>query len=95
MKKIPKTFKSRGFHHKQVKRSGSIAIFERKATKGNGDAHYEVVKISKHNGYKLGANYVTPSETYPSTSMWGRCGWTCQTISAAEEKYKELNRYYK
>jgi hypothetical protein len=95
MKKMPKVFKSRGFLHKQVARTGTIAIYERKSAKGNNDLHWEVVKINKHNGYKLGGNYVSPAETYPSASMWGICGWTCNTLELAEQKYQELNKYYK
>ena len=96
MKKVPKSFKSRGFDHKQIKRHGSIAIYERKAAGSRKqDPHWEVIKISKHNGYNLGGNYVSPSETYPSSSMWGTCGWTCSTLAGAEEKYEELNKYYK
>ena len=52
------------------------------------DVHYEVVKISRHNGYKMGGSFIKAAETYPGASLWGLQGWTCTTMERAEEQYK-------
>ena len=89
MKVLEKEFKSCGFNFKQVRRDKDVAIYKKKATNHIGHS-YEVIKISRHNGYKLGGNYVHPAETYPSNSLWGTHGWTCQTIESAERRFDEL-----
>ena len=91
MKLLNKEFKSCGFNFKQVQREGDVAIFEKASINCNG-VSYEVIKISRHNGYKLGGNYVEPAETYPSNSLWGTAGWTCTSMDSAEKKFKELLR---
>lgn len=89
MKKIEKVFIKTGFRHQQVVRKKDYAIYKRTQL-GSGNSHYEVVKIGKHNGYKLGSSYIEPSETYPGNSLWGIQGWTCQTLDAAEERFNML-----
>jgi len=74
---------------KQIKRVGDVAIFEQSHPEWR-DVRYEVVKIGKHNGYKLGTSYIEPAETYPGNSLWGIQGWTCQTLDAAEERFNML-----
>jgi hypothetical protein len=89
MKKLPKLFDKKGFTYKQIKRDGMKAIFEQ-SKKGQTDVTFEVVKISKHNGYELGGQKIPPGEAYPSTSQWGNSGWTYRTLADAEKKYKKL-----
>ena len=93
MKKLEKKFKSRGFIHEQVTRIGNRAIYKRHSAKEARESHYEVVKIGSHNGYNLGASYIEATETYPSASMWGRCGWTCRSIESAQVKFDNLGKY--
>lgn len=87
MRKLPKTFKQKGFTFNQIKRDGNKAIF--KKTKGTVTS-YEVVSISSHKGYELGGQKIEPAETYPSTSQWGIKGFTCTSLERAESKYKTL-----
>jgi len=89
MKTIPRTFSKKGFTYKQIKRDGMKAIFEQ-SKKGQKDVSYEVVKITKHNGYELGGQKIPPGEAYPGTSQWGISGWTFQDLKSAEGKYKKL-----
>lgn len=91
MKLLEKEFKSCGFNFEQVQRKGDVAIYKKKAISHVGHS-YEVIKISKHNGYKLGGNYVQPAETYPSNSLWGTHGWTCTSIEAAQSKFDDLRK---
>lgn len=88
MKKIAKEFVKSNFYHKQLKRIGNVAIYQRGLL--NSDwCHYEVVKIGRHNGYKAGTQYIKPAETYPGGSLWGLQGWTHQTLEDAEENFKK------
>jgi hypothetical protein len=87
MKKVEKDFVKGGFHHKQLRRVGNVAIFRRQGLTCP-NPHYEVVKISKHNGYKIGGARVEAAETYPGASLWGLQGWTCQTLEAAQVQFK-------
>ena len=89
MKELRKEFTSCGFIFKQVVRENDVAIYSKKQVKHTG-VSYEVIRISKHNGYKLGGNFIEPAETYPCNSMWGTSGFTCTSIESAERKYAEL-----
>jgi len=89
MKTIPKTFNKKGFNYKQIKRDGMKAIFEQ-SKKGQDSVSFEVVKISKHNGYELGGQKIPPGEAYPGTSQWGIAGWTFQDLKSAEGRFKKL-----
>ena len=74
---------------KQTKRVGDIAIYKRTVEKSGVDDGYEVIKISRHNGYTLGGQYVAPAETYPGSSQFGKTAWSCMTLDQAEAKFKE------
>jgi hypothetical protein len=94
MKKLEKEFKSRGFHHYQLKRTAARAIYLRHSIGTSPeDAHYEVIRIGSHTGYNLGKSYIKATETYPSASMWGTAAWTCDRLESAEKKYVELGKY--
>jgi hypothetical protein len=88
-KVIPTMFKKKGFSYKQVKREGNKAIFEQ-TRDGSTLNNYEVVKIGKHNGYTMGGVFIEASETYPGSSLWGICGWTCTSIDDAQKKYNSI-----
>ena len=93
MKTIKKEFVRSGFHHKQIKREGDVAIFFRtKPEYANG--HYEVIKISRHNGYNMASAYIEAAETYPGASLWGLQGWTYNDLDKAEEKYQEIKKRF-
>ena len=82
--------------HEEIIREGRNAIYQRYdagKTPEAGHVHYEVVRIGRHNGYNLGGSYIEPAETYPSSSMWGTAGWTCDDKATAQDKFDELNKY--
>lgn len=74
---------------KQVKRVGDFAIYKRTVEKSGTTDGYEVVKISRHNGYTLGGQYVEPAETYPGSSQFGKTGWSCADLVQAERIFAE------
>lgn len=89
MVKVKKEFIRTGFTFKQIIRVGQLAIFAQ--SKPNWKIpRYEVVRINKHNGYKIGTQFVKAAETYPGASLWGMQGWTFFTLEKAEKKFKEL-----
>ena len=86
--RIKDKFTRSKFNHELVKREGNVAIFKRWGV-GSKDHHYEVVKISKHNGYMMGGAYIEAAETYPGASLWGIQGWTCTDLEIAEKRYRK------
>lgn len=88
MKKIEKSFVSKGFEFKQVLRDGDMAIYEKHAP-GSKCSSYELIHITSHNGYVIAGNKIPPSEVYPSDSQWGVHGWTYPTLKAAKAKLEE------
>lgn len=71
-------------HFRQLKRVGDVAIYERTVEKTGRIDGYEVIKISRHNGYTLGGQYVAPAETYPGSSQFGKSAWSCVDLAHAE-----------
>jgi len=91
LKPIPASFAKKGFDHKQIARSGNIAIYERSRI-GMKCPHWEVVKIGHHNGYILAGVEIPPSETYPSSESWGVSGWTYRNLEKAKAKFDSLKK---
>jgi hypothetical protein len=89
MKILPEQFESKGFLHRQIQRVGDVALFERsKPTHTN--PHFEVVKIGRHNGYKIAGQLIAPAETYPPSTQWGSKGWTFTDRDDAWKRFREL-----
>ena len=77
-----------GFTLKQLKRKKNKAIYEQ--WKDGRIFSYEVIVISKHDGYTIAGNFIEPSEMYPCSSQWGVKGFTYNKLEDAEKKYKTL-----
>ena len=94
MKTIPETFSKNGWRFRQIERVGQWAIFERRSFRANSSAHYEVVKIRAHDGFMIPGTetMAEPAECYPSTSTWGRDGFTLPNIDAARVKFQQLSK---
>lgn len=88
MKKIEKSFTSKGFEFKQITRNGDMAIYE-KCAPGSKCPSYEIVHITSHNGYVIQGNKIPASEVYPGDTQWGSHGWTYPSLQAAKDKFKE------
>ena len=90
-KPLETDFISRTFRFEQVKRINDVAIFKKTALKGPIRAHnypagFEVVRISRHNGYEINGTKIEPAETYPSDSQWGISGFTYRDLDKAEDR---------
>lgn len=83
-------FSKNSFDHKQIKRIGNIALYERQKT-GTRKPHYEVIRIRNHNGFVIpGTNEkAPPAEYYPSAEKWGVDGFTHNDLNSAEIKFAE------
>jgi hypothetical protein len=91
------TFTKNGFLFQQVQREGDIAIYHKVAQRGplhvhTADAGFEVVVISRHNGYVLGGATIEPAETLPSSEQWGTKGWSYKFLHPAQLKFSELKK---
>jgi hypothetical protein len=89
MRKISKVFKQKGFNFTQIKRIEDFAIYKKIPVNGT-HTSYEVIIVSRHNGYELGGQKIEPAETYPSSSQWGTKGWTYTTLKDAETAFTAL-----
>jgi hypothetical protein len=87
MKKIEKSFVSKGFEFKQIVRNGDMAVYE-KCAPNSKCPNYELIHITCHNGYEIQGNKIPPSEVYPGDSQWGTHGWTYTTLQDAKENLK-------
>lgn len=92
-KPLPVEFTENGFVHRQIKRRGMLAIYER--TKG-ASVHFEVIRIGAHDGRKITdpktgkTTEIAPAETYPTANQWGSLGWTYPDEDRARAKFSEL-----
>lgn len=84
MKTLATSQRIGGYDLSQIKRVEDVALFEKK---GGAFTSYEVVIVQRHNGFVIAGNVVPPGESMPSTSQWGKSGWTCRTLTEAATKF--------
>jgi len=79
------------FNYKQIAREKDVAIFEQ-AWRGSSepDICWEVVVIRRHGGRTIKGHWVEPSEFYPSSSEWGKYGFTFPNGDKAWDKFLKL-----
>ena len=80
------------FNYKQIAREKDVAIFEQ-AWRGSSepDICWEVVVIRRHSGKTIKGHWVEPSEFYPSSSEWGKYGFTFPNRDKARAKFFEIS----
>lgn len=94
-KPLETVFRKSGFKFKQLERKGDFALFHKVAEQGpihpkSFDAGFEVVHITRHDGYEIGGIKIEPAECYPGNGQWGKQGWTYQFLYNAELKFEAL-----
>ena len=82
-------FRSKGFDYVQRDRKGDVALFEQ-SKEGLSRSYFEVVIVQRHGDYEIGGTKVEAAETMPSTSQWGRLGWTFRNAKEARSRFDEL-----
>lgn len=83
------SFRSKGFDYHQIDRKGDVALFMQ-TKPGLLHTWYEVVVVQRHEAYEIGGAKVEAAETMPSTSQWGRLGWTYRDEKSAKVRFDEL-----
>jgi hypothetical protein len=91
-KPLPKEFRRDGFTFKQIAREGDIAIYQQ-TWNGcpNPSVCYEVVRIRRREGFKIGDRWVEPAEVYPASELFGVDGFTFSNRSKAWAKFSEIS----
>jgi len=89
-KPLGTTFQKNGFRFKQLFREGDIALFHKVHLNPAHDGGFEVVQISRHDGYEIAGNKVEPAEMYPNSESWGVKGFTYPDLFHAETKFEKL-----
>jgi hypothetical protein len=83
------SFRSKGFDYRQIERKDDVAMFEQTKPELSG-RWYEVVMVQRHETYEIGGRTIEAAETMPSTSQWGRLGWTYRDPKEARSRFDEL-----
>lgn len=94
-KPLKTDFIAKGFQFNQLHREGDIAIFHKVAVPTAihpkpFDAGFEIVVVSRHNGYEIAGNKFEPAEVYPGSEQWGSMGWTEKDLYRAEIRFGKL-----
>jgi hypothetical protein len=90
-KPLESDFQRGQFNLKQIAREGDVAVYEQ-TWRGSTEPSvcYEVIRIRRHNGKEIKGQWVDPSEFYPSSTEWGKYGFTLTNKEAAFAKLREL-----
>jgi hypothetical protein len=90
-KPLPKEFRRDGFRYRQIAREGNAAIYEQTWTGcSNPSISYEVIRIRRREGFRIGGKFVEPGEVYPKSEAWGVDGFTLTGRDAAFAKLQEM-----
>ncbi len=84
-----------GFTYHLVKRQGNYAIYEQRSTEHD-HSFYEVIEVkvvkmreSDDFGRGLTEKY-SHREIYPSTTNWGKTGWSYRHLKNAQARFNKL-----
>jgi hypothetical protein len=88
-KPLRTNFKYKGFDFTQIDRIGDVALFEQSKV-GLSRTWHEVVIVQRHGDYEVSGVKIEAAETMPSSSAWGKFGWTYRSPTAARTRFDEL-----
>lgn len=84
---------SRARRIRQLKRIGDIALYERTVQCDGRPDGFEVIKITRHNGYEIGKGnkkqFIEAAESYPGASQGGMNAVYPSTLARAEVVFAE------
>ena len=89
--KLPTHIRHDGFDHDQLTRTAGHALYRK--SKGAGHCSYEVITIQRAKAdytWPSGKKTLKGTESYPSSTLWGRAGWSFQTLREAEATFATL-----
>lgn len=91
-KPLPKEFRRDGFNYRQIAREGDVALYEQTwlscAERGRS---YEVIRIRRREGFRIGTRFVESAEVYPASKLWGADGFTFTNRNKAWDKFFEMS----
>jgi hypothetical protein len=82
-----------GYRHVLLARTGRVCLIERTSTHpdSRGSVHYEVIVLRRLPARRGPRGQLLPAcEAYPSSTAWGRAGWTYTTRGGAACRYDAL-----
>ena len=89
-KSLPTRFRHGGFDYRQIYRKGDFAIYQQTWKGNKHSAGFEVIRIRRRDGFRIGGRFVEPAEVYPNSEAWGVDGWTALNKEAAFRKLREI-----
>ena len=92
-KPLERVFQRGEFNYTELVREQDVAIYSQ-TRRGCSESNiwFEVICIRRHSGKEIKGQWVEPSEFYPSSSEWGKYGFTFTHKDAAFAKLRELSR---
>jgi hypothetical protein len=90
MHTLPLEWSRGSWTYTQVSREGDVALYRQTHREGSA-VRFEVI-IVQHAKERLapGGKVVEAGEYYPSSSQWGKGGWTCYTLEEAHALTRDL-----
>jgi hypothetical protein len=88
---LSKEFRRDGFSYRRIARQGDAAIYEQTWTGcAEPSPCWEVIRIRRRDGFRIGGRFVEAAEVYPKSEAWGTDGFTFSDKDAAFAKLREL-----
>jgi hypothetical protein len=85
-------FRQDGFNYRQIAREGDVAIYEQTClSSAEPSQSYEVIRIRRRDGFRIGSRYVEPAEVYPPSRLWGMDGFTFADRNKALDKFVHIS----
>jgi len=87
-KPLRKEFRRDGFNYRQIAREGDVALYEQTwLSWAEPSPSYEVIRIRRREGFRIGSRFVQPAEVYPRSEAWGVDGFTFTDRNKAFDKF--------
>lgn len=90
MQTLNQSFRSNGCLFEQVKREGQAAIFALRYAENGPVIGYDTVLIQVEPAGEVFGKPVPERERMPSSSEYGRFGWSFSSLETAGKKFEEL-----
>jgi hypothetical protein len=75
----------------QIARQQNAAIYEQTwCGCPNPSIGYEIIRVKRREGFKIGGRWIPPAEVYPNSEAWGVDGFTVTDKEAAFAKLREI-----
>lgn len=88
---LPKEFRHDELIFRQIARDGNAAIYEQTWNRSAETTPcWEVIRIRRREGFRIGGRFVEPAEVYPKPEAWGVDGFTFTDKEAAFERLREI-----